>query len=352
VAEADERCSSVIRSLSDRLTRFARAGIAALPTPLDGAPRLAASLGVRRLSVKRDDLTGLALGGNKTRQLDLVLGRAIAHGATALVTVGAVQSNQSRQVAAAGARLGLPVHVVSIGVAPQPPVGNHLMCRAFGATMDVLPSDADPSLIREATTRAVDVFRDRGHKPHVVDLLDYRSEDSRLAAVAYVEAACEIAEQLGGGGMPMALFVSCGTGSSPTLAGLAAGVRALGAVTRVIGVPASPQPQEVVTQTIAIAHSALTMLECDARLEPSDIDIRNEFAGAAYGPSAESLEAVRVAARTEGLLLEPLYTGKAFAAMLAYARSAEQPDATLGFVHTGGAPLFFLPEVQERLGAD
>jgi len=326
------------------LSRLPRAGIAKLPTPLDPAPRLAAAIGASAIYVKRDDLTGLAFGGNKTRQLDLILAAAIAQGASAIVCEGGHQSNQSRQLAAAAALLGFELRLVSSGAPPATLSANELVGALLGARVHYVPSASE---IGDAIGRVTrDLERD-GRVVHVVDVIDHRTEDSCLGAVAYLEAAIEILGQLGDSD-PTRVYVSCGTGSSPTLAGLAAGFAAAGSGARVVGVPASPQPPHVAEQTRDIASRALVRAGAGQAADRLTITIDNEFAGQAYGPTPESLAAVRLAARTEGLLCDPNYTGKALAAIVAYAERTTATGAVV-FVHTGGLPLLFQPDVAEAL---
>lgn len=322
-------------ALRERLGKFPRVGIAVLPTPLETAPRLASAIGVVTLHVKRDDLTGLAFGGNKARQLELIIGSAIASGATALVSTGTAQSNQSRQLAAAAARLGLPLTLVVRGSAAARPDRNDLITRLIGPHVEYVLETSDPGDERAALDRVVAALERAGHRVHVVDVIDHRSEDSVLGAVAYVGAACEILEQLPGREPPTHVAVSCGTGSSPTLAGLVAGFRALGATTRIIGVPAAAARAEVREQTLAIARAVMDRLGMEVALSIADVILADR-------PStADTLQAVRIAARTEGLLLDPTYTGPTLAMLIAQARTDDMTSVVL--VHTGGTPLLFDP---------
>jgi len=332
---------TAVDELRSALSRIPHLGIPALPTPLERAPRLASAIGGAALHVKRDDLTGLAFGGNKTRQLDIILADATRRGATAIVSEAGPQSNQARQLAAAAARLGLELRFVIAGAPPQFASANDLLCEILGARVDYVDTKAD---LADAIARISGDLESAGRKPHVLDVLDHRTEDSCLGAVAYMEAACEILEQLPSG--PTHVFVSCGTGSSPTLAGLAAGFAAAGSAARLVGVPASPQPPLVTEQTRDIAVRALARLGLTG--DPK-ITIENEFAGLAYGATAESVAAVRLAARTEGLLCDPNYTGKTLAAIAADARRRKSDDDVTVFVHTGGLPLLFQPELAEVL---
>jgi 1-aminocyclopropane-1-carboxylate deaminase/D-cysteine desulfhydrase-like pyridoxal-dependent ACC family enzyme len=338
--EMDSRLATLRRALA----QLPRARVATLPTPLERAPRLAQAIGARDVLVKRDDLTGLALGGNKTRQLELILGAAMRRGATAIVSQAGRQSNQSRQLAAAAARLGLELRIVVLGEPDAEPSANDLVCGILGAQVRYARSAAG------VASMMVDVQRELEHDSHVVhvvDVVDHRTDDSRLGAVAYAECAVEMAEQLDA--MPTHVFLSCGTGSSPTLAGIAAGFAALGSDARVIGVPASPQPPATIAETIDIAVRALSTLDDGAVLDPGRVVIENEFAGSDDGATPESIAAMRLAVRTEGLLCDPIYTGKALAALVRHAQRENFSEHRIVFLHTGGTPLLFLPQLRVAL---
>jgi len=340
--------------LRDCIDRFPRVRLAALPTPLEECPRLSAIAGAR-LSMKRDDLTGLALGGNKTRQLEFIIARALAEGADVLVTMAALQSNQCRQTAAAGSKVGLPVHLVLRGEAPEVPDGNLLLDGLLGAQTITLPAEASKADINAAVNSLVVRLCDGGHRPYVVDLMNDDSPDQELAAISYALMVCELSDQ-SGGSAPDWIYLSSGSGGSATLAGTWIGCRALGWPTRVVGVSAGHVPDSVRNDTLEIASRAVKAmgLDLDASDEPQTMFMEPGFVGPGYGHATdEGLKAMRLAARAEGLVLDPIYTGKALAALIAHVRQDRvSPCDSAVFVHTGGTPLTFLHQFGSRIAGE
>ncbi|MET7394814.1 pyridoxal-phosphate dependent enzyme [Dactylosporangium sp. NPDC005572] len=288
------------------------------PTPLEPAPRLAAAVGLAELWVKRDDLTGLGGGGNKVRKLRHLCAQALAAGATHLVTTGAAQSNHARLTAAAGARLGLAVTLVLKGEEPGEPRGNLVLDLLAGARI-VWAGDRAADDVAAGEERRI---RDSGGVPFLIPF----GGSSRHSARGYLECAQELEAQLTGVDR-----VVVALGSGGTAAGLVAG---LGAA-RVVGVDVGAVPDPVATLRALGVDGELPLIE------------RGQV-GAGYGTLAPGVaDALRLAARTEGLFLDPTYTGRALAGLRACVA-----DGRIGagertvFVHTGGLPgLFAHPEV-------
>jgi len=345
-----------VPELREIVGRFPRAGLAALPTPLEPCPRLSGVLGIP-VAVKRDDLTGLAFGGNKTRQLELILGQALRQKPDVLITMAAVQSNQCRQTAAAARKLGLQVHLVLRGAMPEVPDANLLLDRLLGADIQVLPPEASAAEINAAVGQLAARLRSEGHRPRVVDLMNDESEDQELAAIAYTLMVAELVEQMGGAGNgPAWIYLSSGSGGSATQAGTWIGCRLLGLDSRVVGVTAAATDERVRDQTLEIARRTVGRLG----LSPTLIDdtrtmiVERGYVGEGYGlPTGEGLEAMRLAARSEGLLLDPVYTGKALAAMIGHVREGRiaAGDSAV-FVHTGGTPLTFLYQLGPQIAGE
>ena len=319
-----------------------RVRLAHTPTPLEELPRLSEALGGPRILVKRDDLTGLAFGGNKVRNLEFRLAEALAAGADTLVFMVDVLSNSARQTAAAANRFGIATVLVLRGRPPERETGNLLVDRLLGA--EILFAD-DAAGQRRLADDAVDRLRAAGRRPFVLN-------DSPLfgvgAALAYADAALELLDQLaerGIGPEGLHLYMSSSGKGQP---GLELAVRALGLPVHVTGVR--------VVDTDACAHvarglgEAAAFLGLDLPVAPEQIDNRADQVGPGYGlPSEAGLEAMRLAARADGLLLDPVYTAKAFAALIGDARSGRlTPADTAVFVHTGGLPLIF--NLAEELG--
>jgi D-cysteine desulfhydrase family pyridoxal phosphate-dependent enzyme len=298
------------------------------PTPIDDAPRLSDALGIS-ICIKRDDLTGLALGGNKARKLVNLCADALEQGCDMLVTGGGVQSNHVRQTAAAAAQLGLDAHVVLGGAgAIDAPTGNVLLDVLLGATVECTEVD-DYEGIERAIADAADRLRANGRRPYAIPI----GGASPPGVHAYTEAAREFLAQREDVDV---VFVADGSGG--THAGLIAGFAAQGP--RVIGVDVGTRPN--------LADKVRRMSGVDAELM-----IDTDHVGPGYGIADErTVDALKLAARTEGVLLDPVYTGKAMAALVTWARDGRLHDRSrVCFWHTGGQPALFAARYQPQLGA-
>jgi D-cysteine desulfhydrase family pyridoxal phosphate-dependent enzyme len=328
-------------SRSDRLTAgLARVTLAHLPTPLEAAPRLSAELGGTAVWIKREDLSGLALGGNKPRQLEFLLAAALAEGAQAIVTTAALQSNFCRACAAAGAKLGLKIGLLLRGDAQDEVQGNHLLDKVFGAELRYIATQDpyDPRIPAWLDDFVAD-FERRGLKTHVLHL---PGRTGTLGAAAMVCAGEEMALQFAQQGLqPQAVFIAAGSGL--TVAGLALAFKALGLPLRVVGVSVQRPASFMVPLIVERANAAAQLLGLAARIDASDFDFDDRHIGEGYGvASREAAEAIFLAGRSEGLILDPVYTGKAMAGMLAQVREGVWRGAgPLVFFHSGGAPGLF-----------
>ena len=324
------------------LSRFPRVPLARLPTPIEPLPRLTAHLGGPRLYVKRDDLTGLGLGGNKLRKLEFLLGEAQAQGADTVLTVGAQQSNHARLTAAACARLGLDCELVLRRSSQASDAylnsGNVLLDRLFGAKLHVLAAQES----REARMAArAEALRGEGKKPYCIPV----GGSCGLGNLGYAVCAEEILSQSGELKVRFDTVVVA-TGSGGTQGGLVAGMRFLDGVP-VIGIAVEGTRQEQEALAARQTIEALQLLEHDADGIEDAVSVMDEFVGPGYARPTDAMrEALSLAARFEGLVLDPVYTGKAFAGLIALARSGRyDKEQTLLFVHTGGTPgLFGYPE--------
>ncbi|MBV8187929.1 MAG: D-cysteine desulfhydrase family protein [Alphaproteobacteria bacterium] len=329
--------------LAEALARFERVGLCILPTPFEPMKRLTAHLAdagsCPRLWVKREDCTGPGFGGNKLRKLDYVLHAALSQGVDTLVSGGVVQSNSQRQVAAAAAKLGLDCHLAVYHgrVAPPSPdyelSGNALLNRLFGATLHDVPWDGD----RNGAIRALaETLRARGRKPYVVP---YGVSDP-LGAVAYASTIVEIAAQCAAQGIVPKAIVHC-TGSAGTQAGLVVGARLALPGTRIVGIDIDAEPERVRRDVVSYGRAAAELL--GQPFDEADVEVVAGHAGPAYGvPHAATVEAIRLAARLEALVLDPVYSGKGLAGLLALIRAERwSADDDVVFIHTGGAPALF-----------
>lgn len=316
------------------LDRFPRVPVAYLPTPLDDCPRLSDAVGGPRLLMKRDDLTGLAFGGNKARQFTFSLAPAVRDGCDVLVHGAAAQSNQSRQTAAAAAKLGMKA-VVIIPREPRsyPVQGNLLLDHLLGAEVRYV----FPEMAREAKQQAIDELKAQGHKPY-----ETSSDGAILRAVAYVECVLELCDQLDRlDVIPSAVYVCSGV---HTVVGLTVGLRAIGAPFRTVAIsPYVGQDEEVRERLVPVGSECAATLDLDLTFSPDDFEVYCEYAKPDYGVLTKTgLEAIRVVARTEGILLDPSYTGKAMSGLIDHIQKGRfRKDETVVFVHTGGSPALF-----------
>lgn len=299
------------------------------PTPLEPMDRLADALGLPAgvLFVKRDDLTGVGGGGNKARKLEYLAADALAQGCDVLVTGGGRQSNHVRITAAVANRLGLDCTVVITGGAPSVPTGNVVLDMLLGA--DIVWSDASDYYATEAEIEAVCAqLEAQGRRPYRMPI----GGASTVGALGYVSCAEEIREQL-----PEVTLVITADGSGGTHAGLVAG---FGDHAKVIGVDVGTRPDLVDRVPEKAAETAsLAGLASPAGEVQLDVD---RFGDGYAVPTADGLEALRLAARTEGLLLDPVYTGKAMAGLIHLARAGRLTvDDRVVFLHTGGLPALF-----------
>jgi L-cysteate sulfo-lyase len=327
------------KSLAERLAAFPRLGLATLPTPLEPMRRLTEHLGGPRLWVKREDATGLGFGGNKLRKLDYVLHAALSEGADTIVSGGVVQSNSQRQVAAAAAKLGLSCHLAVYHGRLAPPTqdyetsGNAFFNRLFGAHLHDVPWTGD----RNAAIRMlVGELEAQGRKPYFVPY----GVSNALGAIGYATTISEIDAQAALLGFTPSAIVHC-TGSAGTQAGLVVGASVAMPDTRIVGIDIDAEPARVQADVIALAREASDLL--DIPFDQAAIEVVAGHAGPAYGlPHDATIEAIRLAGRLEALVLDPVYSGKGLAGLIALIRGGRwQRDEDVIFLHTGGAPALF-----------
>ena len=319
------------------IDRFPRTGLADLPTPLHDCPRFSAALGGKvRVLVKRDDLTGLAFGGNKTRKFDLALGDAVARGATAVITGAASQSNHARQAAAAAAKLDMKCVLVNrhdqrsqMGMQ-----GNQLLDNILGADVRLVADGMNQNQVKE---EVVEELQAQGETPYLI-----AQRAAALGVVAYVGCVLEIAAQLEA--MDLEADFICTASAHGTQAGLALGVKALELPLRVQGfAPSKGDAAQRQAGQAEIANEAAALMALDVRLAAGEFDNTDAYVGESYGVvSAAGLDAVQLLARTEGILLDRVYTSKAVAGVIDRIRREEIPaGSTLVYLHTGGTPALF-----------
>jgi D-cysteine desulfhydrase family pyridoxal phosphate-dependent enzyme len=325
-----------VTPLSEALATKPRLSLGHFPTPLDEAPRLSERLGVRIL-VKRDDQTGLALGGNKVRKLEFLLADALQRGADAIITTGGSQSNHARLTAAACSRVGLDCHLVlDRGLHPEDQ-GNLLLDHLFGAQVRLIesPDPADASAGMEALAVELEAV---GRHPYIIP----RGGSVPEGATGYAAMIDELVRQLDALGI-VPSHVYLGTGSCGTHAGTLAGTIASGASFLVQGVSVSRPESQQREKVKNLAGRTLQHLGLAGQVHERGVLVDDRFRGPGYGiPTAGTMEAIELAAREEALVLDPVYTGKSMAGLIGHAREGRiAADDVVVFIHTGGAPALF-----------
>jgi D-cysteine desulfhydrase len=331
---------SQVRHDELHLQNIPRIPLAFLPTPLKEAPRLAAAIEGPRLWIKRDDLTGFGFGGNKIRGLEFLLADALAQEADTIVTGAGPQSNSVRATAAAAVHAGLSVVAVYSGTPPQEVQGNYRLTRMLGAEVR-FTGDSNRASVDGFIEVVATELRKHGRRPYTIP----RGGANVLGTLGYVLVAHELAEQCAALGiLPDAIVLA--TGSCGTHAGLLAGTHALRLPWRVEGFTVSRPVDEVQTRVYDLAQAALERLGFARTLSSREVIVHDGFIGAGYGiPTAEGAQAIRLAARREGIFLDPTYTGKALAGFIAHTRAGRfRRDETVLFLHTGGEPALFVGE--------
>jgi D-cysteine desulfhydrase family pyridoxal phosphate-dependent enzyme len=316
--------------------RLPRQALGIFPTPLLPMPRLSQALGGLDLWFKRDDLIGFGLGGNKIRGLELLMGDALLHGADTIVTGAGPQSNHVRATAAAAAYCGLRCVAVFWGEAPARLDGNYRLTRMLGADT-VFTGEMDRASVDPGIEAVCEQLRHKGRRPYAIP----RGGACAIGALGHALAAKELLEQCRHlGTMPEAIMLA--TGSGGTHAGWLVGTRILGACWTVESFSVSREAGDARNQVARLATEAATRIGLDWRFAPDDAIVHGGFIGAGYGiPSREAAEAIRFVGRSEGVLLDPTYTGKAMAGFLEHWRRGLAPYRSVVFLHTGGEPAFF-----------
>ncbi|HSB78842.1 MAG TPA: D-cysteine desulfhydrase family protein [Candidatus Methylomirabilis sp.] len=317
--------------LTDHLPRIQ---LGQLPTPLEELPRLTRALGGPRLFIKRDDQTGLAGGGNKTRKLEFSVAEALRQGADTLITLGGVQSNHCRQTAAAAARCGLRCILVLRGHAPAAWNGNLLLDQLLGAQV-IFSGDRTREEVAQAVAKEQEAS---GHRPHLIPV----GASNEIGAVGFVAALEELDGQLKARKLTVdrVVFASSSFG---TQAGLCVGARAVGFTGQLAAIAIDCPRHELQTEVAALALRVIRRLGLEMSLGPEEVVAYDGYLGAGYAIMGEpEQEAISLVARSEGILLDPVYTGRAMAGMIDLIRKGEfGKDETIVFWHTGGSAALF-----------
>ena len=318
---------------------ISRLHLAHLPTPVETLPRLSEALGGPRLLIKRDDQTGLAFGGNKTRKLEFLVAEARDQGAKTLISGGALQSNHCRQTAAAAARFGLECILVLTGEMPEQPSANLLLDQLFGAHVVYVSDRKDRDEILQQT---FDRAAEKGMKPYLVPY----GGSSPTGALGYAFAVKELMEQ-----NVHPDWIVFATSSGGTQAGLVLGQRVFGYKGKALGISIDESEEWLRTHISELASSASEKLGKRIEFTPADVLANADYCKAGYGVLAEpEREAIHLFARHEGLLLDPVYTGRAAAGMIdLIGKGFFKKDETVLFLHTGGQPALFADEYANKI---
>jgi D-cysteine desulfhydrase family pyridoxal phosphate-dependent enzyme len=314
--------------LTDHLPRVR---LGHLPTPLHELPRLSRSLGGPRLFIKRDDQTGLAAGGNKTRKLEFSVGEALRQGADTLVTMGAVQSNHARQTAAAAAACGLRCVLVLRGDAPPTATGNLLLDHLLGARV-VFSGERSREQVAQDVVAAETAA---GHRPYLIPV----GASDEVGAAGFLVALEELRSQLADLGVQPDRLVFASS-SFGTQAGLCVGAAALGFEPQLVGIAIDSTREELRAGVAEIAARLARRVGLEIAVAPRDVVGYDAYLGGGYGVLGDrEREAIQLVARAEGILLDPVYTGRAMAGLIDLVRGGEfGPRETIVFWHTGGTP--------------
>ncbi|HZZ82050.1 MAG TPA: D-cysteine desulfhydrase family protein [Gemmataceae bacterium] len=317
--------------------KLPRVPLAHLPTPLEDIKRFTRELGGPRVLIKRDDCTGMVMGGNKTRHNEFLFGEALKQNADCLVWGAGVQSNNCRQTAAACNKLGLECHLfLSRAVHNDDIQGNLLLDHLLGAKVTIIDTPMGPELDDMLLAKAKEL-RAAGRRPFVWDRITGRP----IAAVSYALALAEIFDQARARGIEPTHVYAAAAGA--TGGGLAIGKAILGWPGKVRLLCPIRWPWDTPKDLAEVANQTATLLGLPHRIGPADIDIRDDYMGPRYGAvTPAGREAMNLLARTEGILLDPVYTAKAMAGLIDDARNGRLGKAdTAVFIHTGGTPAIF-----------
>ncbi len=325
------------------LDTFPRVKLGHAPTPLDRAPALGRELGVE-LTIKRDDCTGLAFGGNKVRLLEFYLGAAVAEGADTVLITGAVQSNFVRLAAAAARTQGMDIHIQLEERVPDVDdsyrtSGNVLLDKLLGAHLSSFPVGEDESAADASLEALASELTDAGRRPFVIHL---GVDHPPLGSLGYVVAAEELTIQMAERGLAFD-HVVVASGSALTHSGLLVGLRALGNDVPVTGICVRRGAGEQHPRVLKRCRETAALIGMDDCVSESDVVVSDAVLAPGYGQmNAATMSAMAMAARLEALMLDPVYTGKVMAGLVALARDgAFQPGARVLFMHTGGLPTLF-----------
>ena len=322
------------------LSRFPRISLAHLPTPLEFLPRLSKYLGGPNIYVKRDDCTGLGIGGNKTRKLEFLIADALEKKATVVITPGAVQSNHVRQTAAAACKVGMKCELVFSKIFenssdPYLNSGNVFLDKIFGANIREIDKDSDVNIVME---KVAEELREQGEIPYIIP----SGGSNPIGALGYVDCALEIIQQANESRLVIDHIIHA-TGSAGTQAGLISGLKAMNSGIPLLGMGVFAHKSYLEKRVYKLACETVEYMGVPGIVGSNDVVANCDYVGDGYGiPTKEMNDAVIMLARLEGILLDPVYTGKGFAGMIdLIAGNYFDKSGNIVFIHTGGSPGLF-----------
>jgi len=323
------------------IAKLPRISLGNYPTPLMEARRLSAVLGGPRILIKRDDLTGLALGGNKCRKLEYVLGDAQQRGIDTLITSGSSQSNHALQTASAARKLGMETYLVLVKGVHVEKQGNLLLHDILDSKVNILDI-ADPhemfTTMPKLMNELADELRGKGRHPLVIPA----GGEVALGTAGCVSAAEEIGQQLRDQKID-AQYVVLAEGGGGTQAGLVLGFKELKLPLNVVGISVISKKSKAINDVVTLANETAKLLALDVAITPDEVTLYDDYIGQGYGIISDGcIEAIRLVAQTEGIFLDPVYTGKAMDGLIDLIRKGQFTSKdTVVFVHTGGLPAIF-----------
>ena len=333
------------------LSRYPRLHFAHLPTPLEPLPRISAELGGPNLWIKRDDCTGLSSGGNKTRKLEFLMADALEQGADTIITQGATQSNHARQTCAIAAKLGFECHILledRTGYHDEAYAynGNVLLDQLHGASISIRPADSDMNAEMEQLAQ---LLRDDGKKPYIIP----GGGSNEIGALGYVNAAFELTHQANERSLRIDHLLHA-TGSAGTQAGLVLGMEAMNSGIPVYGVSVRAEKQKQEENVFGLVQRTADFMGYSPDLVAREKVVANsDYVGPGYGlPTDAMVEAVKMLASHEGILLDPVYAGKGFSGLIDLVRKGHfKQGENVVFLHTGGSvSLFAYPKIFDLPG--
>lgn len=326
-----------INELLSKISKIPRVNLVNLPTPLQALPRLSETLNGPRLWIKRDDCTGLALGGNKERKTEFALADALSKHADVVITTGDIQSNHSRATAAATKKLGLKAILVLRGKKPKNYIGNLLL--DYLLDVDIRFVQVNWQEVRPVMEEIAEEVKKEGHVPYIIPA----GASYPVGAVSYVNAMAEVLAQASEIGVKINHLVHA-AGSGGTQAGLVLGNKILETNVQVLGICVEPGGDHLAKKTAEVACGAAKVLGLEETVDLNDVILIEDYVGQGYGVlTKEVTEAIKLLAQTEGILLDPVYTGKAMAGLIDMIRQKRfKKNDNVIFIHTGGTPALFV----------